>query len=468
MSPVTFQPEPAATALALGFIEELERRSAHARAFAERLRGVGARLSDAVDLIGVRAGAEVRRELEQAGFVRVVHPDGGAGGRELWEHPGALLPLVELGTEAELRVVARTDSVVDFLEAAPGSALGAVEGAPSGLVRRVLVAREGGAELWVAERRAERALVCARAPSAGPGAAAIERHFEAFRLRPRPLEQPAAGFEAALRLAGAARAELGEALACEVFFEAERRFYERKNHAARVQKARQDALGLGWFNRDHHTYRSSRRWFGALVGVLEALGLRCRERFYAGREAGWGAQVLEQPQTGLCVFADVDLTPEEIAGDFAHSTLEPRAKAGTVGLWCELHGEAFLAAGMHHLEGQYDIEAVSEQLRAAGVGVMPRFSDFPHLKQAFTQGELWRVSPERLARAEREGFVSGEQAERLARDGAIGSHFEVLERNAGYKGFNQEGVNRIILATDPRRAEAEPHAAAADRLSSPG
>lgn len=466
MSLVAFHPEPVASALVQRLLGELYRRSAPARAFAERLLGVGARLSDAIDAFSVRADGELRRELAHAGFVRVEHPDGAE--RELWEHPGALLPLIELRSEDVLRAFARSDSVVDFLEAAPAAAHGAIEGAPSGLVRRLLVERADGAELWLVERRAARTLVVARDPVAGPGPLAIQRHLDALRLRPRPLADPGAGFEAALELVRAARAELGEALACEVFFEAERRCYERKNHAARVQKARQDALGLGWFNRDHHTYRSSRRWFGALVAVLEALGLRCRERFYAGREAGWGAQVLDHPATGLCVFADVDLTPEEIAGDFAHATLEPRESVGTVGLWCELHGEAFLGAGMHHLECQFDIQAVSEQLQAAGVGVMARFSNFPHLKQAFTQGEIWRVPAERLARAQSEGFVSGEQAARLARDGAIGSHFEVLERNAGYKGFNQDGINRIILATDPRRAEAEPHAPGPDRLPSHG
>ncbi|HTQ08014.1 MAG TPA: hypothetical protein VMI54_29375 [Polyangiaceae bacterium] len=468
MSTAPFKPEPEASALVLGLLDECRRRLPGVRLYAERLLAVGARLADAVDLVSVHADGELRRELAERGFAAVPHPDGAASGRELFEHPGALLPLVELRRDDALRIYARVDSLVDFLEAAPVTVLGAVEGAPSALVRRVLVDRGDGAELWVAERRAERTLVAARDAGGGPGSAAIERHLEAFRLRPRPLDDPAAGFEVALELARAARAELGDALACEVFFDAERRFYARKNHAARVQKARQDALGLGWFNRDHHTYRSSRRFFGALVRVLEALGLRCRERFYAGRDAGWGAQVMDHPATGLCVFADVDLTPEEIAGDFAHEALESRPEVGTVGLWCELHGEAFLAAGMHHLECQFDIEAVSAALRAAGVGVMPRFSDFTHLKQAFTQGEVWRVGAERLARAEREGFVSEEQAARLAREGALGSHFEVLERNAGYKGFNQEGINRIILATDPRRAEADPRAAAANRLTSHG
>jgi hypothetical protein len=73
------------------------------------------------------------------------------------------------------------------------------------------------------------------------------------------------------------------------------------------------------------------------------------------------------------------------------------------------------------------------------------------LKQAFTEGEIWRVSPARLERAKEKRFLSAEQAERIEKEGALGSHFEVLERNDGYKGFNQAGINKIIEATDPRR-----------------
>jgi hypothetical protein len=98
---------------------------------------------------------------------------------------------------------------------------------------------------------------------------------------------------------------------------------------------------------------------------------------------------------------------------------------------------------------------------------MPRFSDFPHLKQAFTEGDTWPVASARIERAERSGLLDAAQAERLRRAGALGSHFEVLERNAGYKGFNQDGINRIILATDPRRS-AEAAQAAPDRISSSG
>ena len=124
----------------------------------------------------------------------------------------------------------------------------------------------------------------------------------------------------------AAVADLGTGLAADLFFAAEREYWTGRNRAARLQKARQDSLGLGWRNHDHHTYRSSREHFAGLIAILEQLGLACRERFYAGREAGWGAQVLEQGESGIVVFADVDLGPDEVVEDFAHQPLRPRAR----------------------------------------------------------------------------------------------------------------------------------------------
>jgi hypothetical protein len=114
---------------------------------------------------------------------------------------------------------------------------------------------------------------------------------------------------------------------------------------------------------------------------------------------------------------------------------------------------------MHHLECQFDFDVARAALERAGVPVMAPFSDFPHLRQAFTKGETWPVRPERLARAVDRGLLTEAQAERLARDGSLGSHLELLERNDGYKGFNQSGINRIITATDPRRAESQAPAA---------
>jgi hypothetical protein len=119
-------------------------------------------------------------------------------------------------------------------------------------------------------------------------------------------------------------------------------------------------------------------------------------------------------------------------------------------LWCKLHGEALLQAGMHHLEAQFDFDAARAQLEREGVMTMAPFTDFAYLRQAFTQGDVWRVEPSRLAAARMAGFVTDEQAEKFAKDGALGSHLEILERNQGYKGFNRTGISQIIRRTDPR------------------
>ena len=37
-----------------------------------------------------------------------------------------------------------------------------------------------------------------------------------------------------------------------------------------------------------------------------------------------------------------------------------------------------------------------------------------------------------------------------------GSHLEILERDAGYKGFNQAGINEIIRETDPPKQAGTP------------
>jgi len=245
--------------------------------------------------------------------------------------------------------------------------------------------------------------------------------------------------------------ELGQNAACSLFFQTEREYWQSMNRAAFTQYIRQEQLGLGWANHDHHTYRCSREWFAPLISVFEELGFHCRERFYAGEQAGWGAQVLEHPVCGIVIFADVDMTAEELSGDFAHVGLEARTELGTVGLWCKLHGESFLWAGMHHLECQFDFSAAREQLAALDIETMAPFTDFPYLKQAFTRGEHKQVLSYRIADLLTAGSITQAQADTFAAQGAIHSHLEILQRDDGYKGFNQTGVSDIIHKTDPRR-----------------
>jgi hypothetical protein len=331
-------------------------------------------------------------------------------------------------------------------------ASGAIEGEPLSQMRQLKVAATKDAELYVIERHGYRGYVVHKRDTVL--ALKIAKTLELFRTRRRDFAPDAdnEAFADTSHLVDEAIASFNVDLACDLFFAAEREYWQRRNRAAQVQKARQDRLGLGWANHDHHTYRCSRENFSKLIAIQEKLGLVARERFYAGREAGWGAQVMEQPVTGIVTFNDVDLSPDELFQDFAHEPLSPREKLGTVGLWCGLHGDSMLQAGMHHLEAQFDFEALRKQLEdEAAVKTMKPFTDFPHLRQAFTEGERWKVRPERIERLLSRGLITAEQAKQFRENGALGSHLENLERNDGFKGFNQTGVSEIIAATDPRK-----------------
>ncbi|MEM9352047.1 MAG: hypothetical protein AAGA92_03460 [Planctomycetota bacterium] len=416
-------------------------------AFGRRLfEETGTRLIDWVDHIRLADGDDQISMLEAAGFQE------SSEYAKVWVNDDGLFPTVILGAKSNCLYI-KVDSVDDFFAAQRaafdrcGDAAN-IEGAPGNVIRLAVVSAEGDHHLGIVERHGEPGFDLPETPAEEITKAA--HHLERFRNRPRNLETEAAGFAAARELIEAAQADLGVARACDLWFQAERDYWMSRNQAARVQYARQQRLGVGWANHDHHTYRSGRESFEQLIESLELLGFTCRERFYAGREAGWGAQVVEQTDCGVTIFADVDLSPEEVAGDFAHQPLPTRDELGTVGLWCRLHGESFLLAGMHHLECQFDFEASQAQLAEIGVGSMAPFTSFPHLKQCFTEGEQWQIPEKRIAAVLAEGFITADEAESFRREGGRGSHLEILERNDGYKGFNQTGISDIILRTDPR------------------
>ncbi|GAA4463761.1 hypothetical protein GCM10023156_49250 [Novipirellula rosea] len=407
------------------------------------LEETGTRLSDWLDHISLPFSVETESLLSQSGF-QLRHEPGDA----IWQHPDGLFPDVVLGSFPKRRLTIQVESVVDFLVA--HRVTNPIQGRPYSSLRLACVSETESTEFWVAERHGDVGFKPSEAAEINVDA--ILKHQEAFLLRQRDFASDEEGFAHARALIDAAKEDLGQDRTCDLFFAAERRYWESRNRAARVQKSRQDELGLGWANHDHHTYRSSRKHFPRLISLLEQLGFQCRERFYGGAEAGWGAQVLEQPATGVVIFADVDLTAEEVSGDFAHEPLPPRDQLGTVGLWCKLHGEAVLQAGMHHLECQFDFDAARTQLAERGIQTMAPFTDFDFLKQAFTQGEMWPVADGRIEQAASEGVITAEQAERFRKSGSIGSHLEILQRDDGYKGFNQTGINEIIRKTDPRYA----------------
>jgi len=365
------------------------------------------------------------------------------------EHPRATLPRVLLrrSKQSPAVVAIKPAFVVDFI--AQHNLRSKPEGEPYSRYRCVVVSEENGTRLDAVERRAYRGFVPATLKRGE-----LESNIKArelFRARPRLFAADQEGFVVANRILNTTVKLVRRDVACHLFFEAERAFWESRNRAGRLQKFRQDTLGLGWGNHDHHTFRCSREHFADLIWFLTKLGFQKRERFYAGAEAGWGAQVREHPVTGIVVFADVDLTPEETEVDFSVKKLPPAKELGTVGLWVGLHGESFLDAGMHHLEARFDFDSLRDQLQQQGVNLMKPFSDFQFLRQAFTEGEHWPVRRERAERLVAAGYITREQVEQFVQNGAIGSHLENLQRHGGFKGFNQKAVSAIISATDPRK-----------------
>lgn len=456
MNPMTTAPadfqwtkHPEATEAVLSALSDAEKASPWLLRFKSELyEHTGTRLLDWIDRIVARQSPA---ELQHLGFAIVRVSSDSSDSPPLWRHTQAKLPDVisrhSLPSQSTAWLAIKVESVVDFLVAHQTSdAECPVIGQPGSAMRRALFRSAADWEIWVVERHGG----WHWSPMPQPDLAALAELAQAFRLRPRNLQDDEQGFDLLEERVQQAIVQVGVARACDEFFAAERAFWQGRNQAGRLQYMRQQRLGLGWANHDHHTYRSSRHCFYRLIRVLEMLGLQCRERFYAGREAGWGAQVMEQPETGVVVFADVDLAPDEIVRDFAHEPLPERDRLGTVGLWCALHGEAILQAGMHHLECQFDFEAARAQLTTLGSASMNPFTDLPHLRQSFTVGERWKICEKRISRALQKGWVTSEQADKFRAEGAIGSHLEILQRNDGFKGFNPKGISDIILETDPR------------------
>ena len=438
--------QPAPAALVQDWIDDFRRHLPAIETLASRMmRETGTRLVDWVDHLWLPEASLSADQLSELGFLAERE-----GPLRVWRHLQGMFPTLVTSPGSQRRMAIKVESVADFAAAWGLDDSIHITGGPLSAWRELLVARDGGWELTAVERHGYRGF---EPQELSPDdALRVLYHGELFRRRRRAFAEDTQGFAHASQLIAAAKRDLGIHRTCDLFFAAEREYWQRRNRAGRAQKARQDALGLGWANHDHHTYRSSRAAFHLLIAVLEELGFVCRERFYAGREAGWGAQVLEQPSAGVVIFADVDLLPEEVAGDFAHEPLAELERLGTVGLWRQLHGEAFLQAGMHHLECQFDFDAARAQLAAIGVESMQPFTDLTHLRQAFTVGEIWPVAEWRIEAALAGGFITPAQAEKFRAQGALGSHLEILERNDGYKGFNQTGISEIISRTDPRRA----------------
>lgn len=400
------------------------------------------RLFDWLDHIIIHPTKEKLEQLKQTGFVlqNEEEPD-------IFMHPGAQLPRVVCKTLGPEGLALSVDSIAEFIMAHQGS-LCQIEGALFGAYRSCLYCSHQDQALYLIERRGTLTLNPTHEKPA-----VLARYYEALEMwmtRKRDGDSDEKLMEQTVKLVKKIIQKVGQQRAAWTVLEGERRYWQVRNTAGQIQKNRQDKLGIGWANHDHHTFRSSRHLFPQLVHLFELLGFHCRERFYAGKEAGWGAQVMENPICRLVLFLDVDLSEDEITQDFAHEAMPTITNLGTIGLWCALHGDSILRSGMHHLEAQFLFDDLTSDLAKQGVQMMNPFSSFPYLRQAFTVGEMWPVDPNRLQRLVEQKQITQEKAEQFLQKGALGSHLENLQRREGYKGFNQKNVSTIIKKTDPR------------------
>jgi hypothetical protein len=436
-----WQPKPEAEAVLAAMLADGLADNPAAQAFAARLlTNTAIRLRDIIDHIELADRTEIER-FERAGWL--AEADGIRRNRD-----GMFPPIVT----GQKRVVwLRVEHVERFLAAQAASAV--IEGRPENPLRRALALPGAATSFGVVERNGHGGFDVPEVSDAQLRLARI--HGNAFRVRRREFDTVEAGLAHTEALVDAAVADLGPHWACDLWLKAERAFWVGRCASGRFQQERQHAAGVGWCNIDHHTYDSSRRHFRYTIRILEKLGYELREMLYAGELAGWGSQVLEQPVIGSTIFADVDLAPEELTIDFAHEVLPDLDRHRRAGLLSELLGESILEAGLNHVAGLYDQTALRAQLTATGVSFMTPFSDFDHLYQELTCGDLAPVDPRRVDALEAAGHIGSDEAEKLRLEGSIVTHLENIERNDGYKGFNREGIDGVLRKLDPRAYHGE-------------
>jgi hypothetical protein len=280
-------------------IDDFLVRNTFARQLAQRMRDeTGTLLLDWIDYVGLPIRSE--EALRKIGFVADPLAQTCDGAVALY-HPVGMLPrilLVASDADLPLALAIHVESLMDFMAAHGLSA--EPEGDVWSRFRRVVVSVEKGARFEAVERRGSRSFISGKA-EAGQVEALLKSR-ELWQTRARLLPSAEEGYRHTHALLDRILNLVEPDLACHLVFEGERTYWQRRNRAAQVQKQRQDVLGLGWANHDHHTFRSSRAHFLDLMQAMEKLGFERRERYYAGAQAGWGAQILEQPVEGIVVF----------------------------------------------------------------------------------------------------------------------------------------------------------------------
>ena len=431
------------------FIKDFLNNNSFAQSISSRMElETSTQFYDWIDHIVFPENIISKKGLEELGFQEADNIEA-PGEMCVFMHPGAIFPPILLCKNQFTEISLKPERLDHFIQMIGKGHL--IDGLIYGPYRKAVISVQNSHILSAVERRGFNGFIM---PKKVNDTVEYRQAMEVFICRQRYFENTAEGIDAAQKLVDSLCKKLSNARTADAFFRAERYYWERRNWVGQSQKARQDRLGLGWGNHDHHTYRSSRKNFTKLIKIFQTLGFTCREKFYAGDEAGWGAQLLEHPQCNIVIFADIDLQKEEKKVDFVRQELKQANQFGTVGLWVELHGESILQAGLHHLAARFTFEKLRLDLTKLNINTMIPFSYFEFLKQAFTEGEIWNIDSKRLEHLLYKKSITKTQYETFLNKGAVGSHLENVQRTQGFKGFNQRSVSAIIIATDPRKYKA--------------
>ena len=342
-----------------------------ARALQAELASSNTRLVDWLDHLVLADSDQASSQLVDLGF----EPEQvSAEARDtVYHHPGALCSRVVLRAEtgaepgSVVAVAIHVEDINEFLETHQVTA--DVTGSPFSPYRWARVWQQDEHEFLAVERRGHQGFIALDMPPDY-----ILRYLHAFDqwvARPRQFDDMRSGMAQTLDQTRMLVSEMGANMAAWVALAAECTYWRRRSRT-KQQRARKDKLGLGWTNQNHYTFRSTRETFGALVQILETLGFRSHERFHAEAEVGWGARVMEQPACRMAVFVDLDLQEQ-----------------GENKLWCSLHGESTLIAGLYHFIGRFDLP---ETIRQVEWDVRIR-NPFANLSQVFPQAERLSVHP---------------------------------------------------------------------------
>jgi hypothetical protein len=330
--------------------------------------------------------------------------------------------LPDIVEAADFEIAFRVECVERFLAASGIEAR--ISGAAHGPYRHARIFQAGEVSFAVVERRgwAEHA-----PPALGERKLRRARlHQQIFRTRRRQFQSEARAIAHTMRLAEAAAADLGGAWAGALFLRAEREYWLAQCLPALRQHQRQLAAGVGWCSVNCHAYACSREHYADARRILEMLGHACVGVVRAHDGANWGAQVMDAsataaaPYTMLCV----DLAGHErtlIGG----AALSPLTWLGPPGLWCGLHGESLLEAGLCCVSAAYELASVDPE---TAFEARPNGEGRARPLRAIMHGEQRAVDPRRVATLERARYIPRAHAEAHSLSGAVGAQFEIIQR----------------------------------------